>query len=122
MQILSITVKDLQTRIDSKLPLKTSKISLQAVLNGVNESIGAAPPVAEIHLRPQPGRQSTSASIKTKFEELIVETTGVSPSDIMPSMSLEELGVDSLALIEILSTLADGATDYFGDGQFLSSI
>jgi acyl carrier protein len=39
--------------------------------------------------------------------ELLVETTGINPSAIDPQATLQEIGVDSLALTEILSVLAE---------------
>jgi acyl transferase domain-containing protein len=51
--------------------------------------------------------KSNIAFAGNKVTELLVETTGINPASIDPQASLQELGVDSLALTEILSALAD---------------
>lgn len=51
--------------------------------------------------------EGKSSKLSVRLTELLVETTGLPFSSIKPPMTLEQLGVDSLALTEIVSVLAD---------------
>ena len=48
-----------------------------------------------------------SESIKYKIIEILSEQTLLDPSEIKENLSLEELGVDSLALVEIVFSIEE---------------
>ncbi|KAK8124195.1 hypothetical protein PG999_004113 [Apiospora kogelbergensis] len=52
-----------------------------------------------------------------KVTELLVETTGINPSRITRQATLNQIGVDSLALTDILSTLAEACLGEFKGGE-----
>lgn len=99
-KLLPMTVKELEYRVYGPSSGKPFRGDIQTVLNGVNNSMRPAPKTAD-------QTQRGSTLLANKLTELLVETTGVPSSSIKPQMTLEELGVDSLALTEILSALAD---------------
>ncbi|ROV96090.1 hypothetical protein VSDG_05051 [Cytospora chrysosperma] len=70
------------------------------------------PDVAKITDRPaNPKPDSRSRPSESDFlMQLLVEITGVSAATVQPHMTLEEIGVDSLALTELLSTLSSKST------------
>ncbi|KAK4446906.1 BcPKS16, polyketide synthase [Podospora aff. communis PSN243] len=112
--LLTMTVKQLEQRLYG-LSSRAGKALLgatQALMNGgISETIAlpSAPP-AKRKGKTKRGEPSAAPSgLQRKLTELIIETTGVAASAIKSSMTLEELGVDSLALTEILSALADAA-------------
>lgn len=76
----------------------------------------------------QSTRSETSSAIAVKATELLVEVTGADPSLIKEDLNLADLGVDSLAMKEITSTLGEFYPGFNGAdltteitvGEFLS--
>ncbi|RDL40047.1 Uncharacterized protein BP5553_00026 [Venustampulla echinocandica] len=101
--LLSMTVKELENRLYGTSLRKSLKEKIQAIQGGVNDSVGPSPETID-------PTQRGSILLANKLTDLLIETTGVSAPSIKAQTTLEELGVDSLALTEILSGLMDEST------------
>ena len=97
--LLSMTVSQVE-----QFEYKVRKGSPPTLGSDAPKALASFAQGAEIY--PEPAEQDV-AKLSVKLTELLVETTGLPSSSIKASMTLEELGVDSLALIEIVSVVSD---------------
>ncbi|PYH92048.1 ketoacyl-synt-domain-containing protein [Aspergillus ellipticus CBS 707.79] len=104
-ELLAITVKQLEAQIGVKppsaSPRKAAPVKTPAAAPAPAPAAAPAPQVQA------PKAQAPTAGGPARLNELISEMTGVDPSRIQPSMTLEQLGVDSLALMEVITALSD---------------
>ncbi|GES58229.1 BcPKS16, polyketide synthase [Aspergillus terreus] len=99
--LVSTSIQDLERRVSGHPSGMSAKKERQAVHSFEQEAISVAGAADVSHLA-------------QKLADLLIETTGCSPSSIKPSVTLEALGVDSLALTEVLASLSDEVGDHPG--------
>ncbi|KAI1501592.1 ketoacyl-synt-domain-containing protein [Biscogniauxia marginata] len=115
--LLSITFEKLEQLLHSRVARSAPPKHIKNPSNIIDSS-GAKPARQEADRR----NAVSTASLVNKLTEVIVETTGIEASTLKPTHTLEEIGVDSLALTEILSLLSDICSSTFnGDGISLQS-
>nr|WPM83318.1 ProsJ [Phaeosphaeria sp.] len=100
--LLCMSVKELEETIHGV----TTRGSVPPVFSGDNAS-----KVDEMTFK-APNRTADQGSklhqaVAAKLSELLIEMTGVTPSAIKPDVTLDSLGVDSLAMTEISSALSE---------------
>lgn len=116
-ELTAMTVKQLEERLYSNVRGKPLAVVAEipqrnvalAPINSHLQTIPAAvpAPTPTVHHSQASSPPPSSALVGKKMTELLVETTGINPSSIDPQATLQEIGVDSLALTEILSVLAE---------------
>ncbi|KAF2654186.1 ketoacyl-synt-domain-containing protein [Lophiostoma macrostomum CBS 122681] len=114
-ELLLLTVTQLEERLNGA-PMKSThdayavqhRSSRPAPALSLRDNIPSTQYLQSVQpLSEKPASKIDPTFASNKVTELLVETTGVSPSSIDYQSSLQDLGVDSLALTEILSALAD---------------
>ncbi|KAK0637387.1 hypothetical protein B0T17DRAFT_613985 [Bombardia bombarda] len=118
--LVTMTVGQLEERIyggRAKSLTPANVVTLQQHVAPLPVAVPATMPVSvstsavqsTVYASPSPKEATASAGINlsNKVTELLVETTGIDPSMIQPQATLQEVGVDSLALTEILTILAE---------------
>ncbi|KAK0713998.1 BcPKS16, polyketide synthase [Lasiosphaeria miniovina] len=108
--ILSMTVKQLEQHVYG-VSAKKAPASARLAAAAKGAFLGSpktASPKPKHQQAPLPP-VGTAGLWEGKVTELLVEITGVAASSIKADLTLEELGVDSLALTEILSSVTDAS-------------
>ncbi|PKX97737.1 uncharacterized protein P174DRAFT_510672 [Aspergillus novofumigatus IBT 16806] len=110
--LVSTSIQELEGRVSGPPSHKSTKKESRAVQSSSEKQTKSVAEAAD------------PSHLAQMLADLLIETTGCSPSSIKPSVTLEELGVDSLALTEVLASLTDEAGDHPGlsfDGISLQS-
>jgi acyl transferase domain-containing protein/acyl carrier protein len=116
-ELTAMTVKQLEERLYGGVREKPLAVAADvpqrnvatAPINRHSEIVPAAMHALTLaaHHSQASSPSPSGALVGKKMTELLVETTGINPSAIDPQATLQEIGVDSLALTEILSVLAE---------------
>lgn len=111
--LLSMTVKELQSRLGSSVPdppiepMPKTKFASTLQAAPSKPMVTHTPTAIKVSETTEPGETPGGKISANKVLELILETTGIAAGDLSRSATLAEIGVDSLALTEILSALSD---------------
>ncbi|KAF2464017.1 BcPKS16, polyketide synthase [Lindgomyces ingoldianus] len=101
-ELVYMSVKQLEQKIyGSSAGKVVPTLIAQVSTNGVNGAMTST------HLNGAGDIDKVGSVLGPKLSELLVEVTGVTISAIKPQMTLDSLGVDSLALTEIVSALSE---------------